>query len=292
MIKIDIKKQLNSSHGKMLLDVNLNIEKQSFVSIFGQSGAGKTTILRILTGLDEPDSGRIVVNNEIWYDSENKINLAVQKRGIGFVFQDYSLFNNMSVKRNIEFAAGKNFDQGFINRLLEISGLKQLENQKPGKLSGGQKQRLALVRAVARKPDILLLDEPLSALDKKTRLYLQDEILKIHSEFKITSILVSHDISEVFKLAGTVYVLENGCIVEQGKPGEIWIENKISGKYKFSGELLDKSKDDFMTILTVLIGNNVIRVVSTDKEAENFEIGDTLIVSSKAFNPIIFKKNE
>lgn len=289
MIEIKIRKQLMAAEGNMDLVIDLEVKEREFITLFGKSGAGKTTILRILAGLTQPDEGLIKVGNEIWLDVEKKINLLPQKRGIGFVFQDYTLFPNMTVKENLEYALESKKDNGVIDKLLKIVDLEELQNRKPDTLSGGQKQRTALARALARKPKILLLDEPLSALDAEMRLRLQDEIINIHKQFNITTILASHDLAEILKLSNKVFFLEKGKIVKSGKPPDAFTKDKISGKFRFVGEILNIQKDDVVYILTVLIGNNIAKVIATETELDGLKIGDKVTVASKAFNPIIMK---
>lgn len=220
MLKIDIERKMFTSEGQSMLDVNLEIEEHELLCFFGHSGAGKTTLLRILAGLNKPDRGYIEFNGQVWFDSEAKINLAPQKRRIGYMFQDYALFPNMSVRANIEFAQSKK-DQAEVDKLLDLFGLEALQKQKPMKLSGGQKQRVALARALAAQPQLLLLDEPLSALDHEMRENLQNEILKAHDLLQSITMLVSHDVKEVEKLATSVVLLQNGKIKNQGKTSEV-----------------------------------------------------------------------
>jgi len=220
MLKIDIERKMFTSEGQSMLDVNLEIEQHELLCFFGHSGAGKTTLLRILAGLNKPDRGYIEFNGQVWFDSEAKINLAPQKRRIGYMFQDYALFPNMSVRANIEFAQSKK-DQAEVDKLLDLFGLEALQKQKPMKLSGGQKQRVALARALAAQPQLLLLDEPLSALDHEMRENLQNEILKAHDLLQSITMLVSHDVKEVEKLATSVVLLQNGKIKNQGKTSEV-----------------------------------------------------------------------
>lgn len=220
MLKIDIERKMFTSEGQSMLDVNLEIEEHELLCFFGHSGAGKTTLLRILAGLNKPDRGYIELNGQVWFDSEAKINLAPQKRRIGYMFQDYALFPNMSVRANIEFAQSKK-DQAEVDKLLDLFGLEALQKQKPMKLSGGQKQRVALARALAAQPQLLLLDEPLSALDHEMRENLQNEILKAHDLLQSITMLVSHDVKEVEKLATSVVLLQNGKIKNQGKTSEV-----------------------------------------------------------------------
>jgi len=178
-------------------------------------------LLRILAGLTRPDKGRIVFNDRVWFDSEKKIDIPPQVRNVGYMFQDYALFPNMTVENNISFAQ-KVKDTVEVDKLLALFDLETLKHQHPAKLSGGQKQRVALARALAAKPSLLLLDEPLSALDWDMRTLLQEEIRKAHEILNSITLLVSHDIPEVFQLASSVIVLKNGNVVKSGKPEEVF----------------------------------------------------------------------
>jgi len=287
MIKLQFKKEMHTPLGKEWLDIDLNIAKGEFVTLFGQSGAGKTTILRILAGLTVPQEGRIEVDGEIWFDSLKKINRPSRQRKTGFVFQENSLFPNMSVRENLEYACVDKKDHDSIGEWIAVLGLKGLESQMPDKLSGGQKQRVALARALVNDPKILLLDEPLSDLDIRSRLNLQDEILEVYQKTGITTVLVSHDLSEVFKLSQKIFVIDHGKIIKSGSPPEVFVNNDLSGKFKFTGEIIEIHKDGVVNILTLIIGNNVTKVVASDEEITGLSIGSKVIVAAKAFNPLI-----
>ncbi|MFN8576466.1 MAG: ATP-binding cassette domain-containing protein [Candidatus Sericytochromatia bacterium] len=289
MIKVSLKKTLKGNNNKIDFDISFDIEDKKFIVIFGKSGAGKTSFIRMLAGLLNPDFGYISVNNNIWYDSQNKINLPTQKRKIGYVFQDYALFPNMTVRENLDFALNNKKERNYIDEILNIVNLLELSDRKPDTLSGGQKQRVALARALVRKPEILLLDEPLSSLDLEMRLKLQNELYKIHKTLNITTIMITHDIGETFRLANLVFCIDNGKIIKQGKPSDVFVSDNISGKFKFTGEIIDIKKSDVVNIVTVLVQNNIIKVIATDEELENIKIGENVIISSKAFNPLILK---
>ncbi|MBP9855319.1 MAG: ABC transporter ATP-binding protein [Candidatus Omnitrophica bacterium] len=289
MIKIKAKKHLITSHGPIQLDVDFQIHDEEFITLFGPSGSGKTTILRMIAGLTDPDEGYIQVDDEVWFDSAKIINKPIQERKISFVFQDYNLFPNMTVQENLEYALADKKDGHLISEFLDLVHLTELKDRRPQALSGGQKQRVALVRAFLRKPKIFLLDEPLSALDLELRLKLQDEILKLYNRFKLPTIYVTHDLSEIFKLSNQIFILEQGKIVRSGKPGDLFGEDTWSGKFKFVGHILQIQKEDFMSIITVQIGNSITKVVATEEEAHDWHSGDRVLVASKAFNPIISK---
>ncbi|MCL1934503.1 MAG: ATP-binding cassette domain-containing protein [Candidatus Azobacteroides sp.] len=208
MIHIHVERKLMSADGVKILTIETRIPENQLICITGHSGAGKTTMLRMIAGLTRPDKGIIQIGETTVFDSFQKINLPPQKRNIGFMFQDYALFPNMTVEENIAFAQSREKDKDWINMLMETFGLKALRKQKPDKLSGGQKQRVALARALARKANILLLDEPLSAVDRKMRTELQDEILKTHQLFGSTILLVSHDEDEINKMASYIFPMD------------------------------------------------------------------------------------
>ncbi|WP_200764020.1 ABC transporter ATP-binding protein [Nitrosophilus alvini] len=283
MIELNIHKTLQGSIGKMELEVQLSIKEHDFVALAGQSGSGKTTLLRILAGL-ESATGRIVVTDEVWLDT--KTFLPPQKRGIGFVFQDYALFSNMSVEENLLFV---NKDKELAKHLMELTGLYELRNRLPQTLSGGQKQRVSLCRALMKKPKLLLMDEPLSALDPAMRRKLQHDIITLHKEFGTTTIMVTHDPSEIYRLANRVIVLDHGKIIQDGIPKNILLKTRGSQKFTLHGELLDIIKTDVIYIAVIAIGQQIVEVVLDEKEAKEFEIGETVLVSTKAFAPSISK---
>lgn len=289
MIHINITKPLHTADGTINLRVNKEIERGDFLTLFGKSGSGKTTLLRIIAGLETPQSGRIVVDGEVWFDSSKKINLPPQKRNVGFVFQDYALFPNMSVRQNLEFALADKKQSRRVDEILEIMEIQNLSHMKPQELSGGQKQRVAVARTLMRNPKMLLLDEPLSALDGAMRLKLQDELHSIHKRFGITSILVSHDISEVFRLSKRVFKISLGEITEDGTPSKVFSNQNISGKFKIVGEVLSIKKSDILYIVDVLANNEIVKVTAVKSEIESLNIGDKILLSSKAFNPILTK---
>lgn len=283
MININIQKTLHGSSGEMDLKVDLSIVQNDFVALTGQSGSGKTTLLRILAGLEE-SRGVIEVGDEIWQDSNKRIYLAPQKRKIGFVFQDYALFSNMSVEDNLLFVKK---DRELASHLLEITGLALLKNRHTSTLSGGQKQRVSLCRAMMNSPKLLLMDEPLSALDPSMRTKLQNEILSLHKEFATTTIMVSHDPSEIYRLANRAVVLNLGQVINEGTPKEILLQTSGSAKFSFEGELLDIIKVDVIHVAVIAIAQQIIEVVVSQEEIKRLSIGQIVRVSTKAFSPTI-----
>ena len=281
MIHIAINKPLHGSDGDLTLDIALDIKEGEFLALSGRSGSGKTTLLRILAGL-ESANGEIKVADAVWLNGQKE--LAVQKREIGFVFQDYALFENMTIEKNLLFVED---DKKLAKHLLEVTELYTLKERYPNMLSGGQKQRVSLCRALMKRPKILLLDEPLSALDPKMRIKLQSEILSLHKEFKTTTIMVSHDPSEIFRLASRVIVLDNGKVIHDGSPKEVLLKTSGSQKFSFEGELLDIIKVDVIYVAIIAIGQQLVEVVVSKEEAEHLSIGAMVSVGTKAFSPAI-----
>jgi molybdate transport system ATP-binding protein len=292
MIDIRLKKKLSAASGEMLLDVQLEIKAGEFITLYGDSGAGKTSVLRMLAGLMQPDEGKIIVDQNTWFDSENGTELRTQRRPIGFLFQEYALFPNMTVRENLLFALDKGQDKAIVDDLIEIIELEDLQHRNPDKLSGGQKQRVALARALVRKPRILMLDEPFSALDRNMRIKLQDYVLKVHRQFKLTTLLISHEISEVIKMSDRIFIIENGKIVKNDRPLSLFTNQQVSGKFQFTGEIISIEKADVIYIVHILVGANFVKIIADQTDVAELQAGDQVLVASKAFNPMIIKLNK
>jgi molybdate transport system ATP-binding protein len=195
------------------LDVTVEVGNE-IVVLFGSSGAGKTTILNSVAGLVQPDAGLIQLHETVFFET-NKKPLPTRKRRLGYLFQDYALFPHMTVEKNISYGMKGNPDgnqQAFLSQLLSILGIRHLLQKYPHQISGGEKQRVALARALAGKPDVLLLDEPLSALDAGTRRQCQDELLDLHRLWQIPVLLVTHDEQEAQRLGNRILEIEQGKI--------------------------------------------------------------------------------
>lgn len=285
MIEIDLKKKLHGACGEFALDVNLHIQPGEFVTLFGVSGAGKTTLLRCLAGLTKADAGSIKINGENWLGADKK--LPVQQRRVGYMFQDYALFPNMTVRDNLEFALRKTADKKHVDELIEMMDLGELQQCKPHTLSGGQQQRVALARAVAAEPQLLLLDEPFSALDHATKLRLQDEVLAMQRRYGLTTVMVSHDVSEVYRLSQRVLILEQGRVIADGAPADIFSANQAGGRFSFAGEVLAIDAADVVYAVTLLVGNQIVRVIASVEEVRCIKPGDRVTLMSKAFNPVL-----
>ncbi len=217
-------------------DFNLQVEKGEFVSFLGPSGCGKTTVLRMIAGFEKPTRGRIVINGQ------DVTALNANKRNIGMVFQQYALFPNMTVADNIQFGlkvAGTDgaLRQKRIKDMLGIIHMEQFANRYPHQLSGGQQQRVALARALAIQPQVLLLDEPLSALDAKIRVNLRQEIRSIQRQLGITTIFVTHDQEEALSISDRIVVMNQGVIDQLGTPLDIYNRPQTSFVASFIGSL-------------------------------------------------------
>ena len=207
-LNISIKKKLPHFD----LDVSFSCRKSRLLALVGPSGAGKTTIIRILAGLDRPDEGKITYNGEIWVDTDKKIFRSPQERHLGYVFQEYTLFPHLTVAKNVAISAD---DKEDVSSLLQRFNIRHLGDRKPDKISGGERQRCAICQAMARRPRLLLLDEPFSALDAVTRRNLREEVRKLKRELSIPVIHVTHDISEALYLGDDVLPMVNGKIVRK-----------------------------------------------------------------------------
>ena len=286
MIYINVSKKLSGVVENMELNVKIELKKGEFLAVTGESGSGKTTLLRIIAGLEKA-KGRIKVGNEIWQD--DKKFLPPQKREIGYVFQDFALFPNMNVLQNLLYVK-KDID--FAMYLLKLSGIENLKERFPNTLSGGQKQRVALCRALMRKPKILLLDEPFSALDEKRREDLQEKLYLFHKKFDLTTIMVTHSSNEIYKLADNMLELKYGKQIKYGNAKKLLINSKTSEKFSIKGKIIDIIKADIINIAVISVGNNIVECVISQNEAKNLKIGESVLLSTKAFHPNIKVLNE
>lgn len=225
--KLEVQGLTKAYGGKTVLNsIHFHVEDGEFLSILGPSGCGKTTILRILIGLLEPTAG------VLFKDGKDITKLASAQRGMGIVFQNYALFQNMTVLENVEYALRfqadkKGKSREISMRLLEQVGLSEHAAKKPYKLSGGQQQRVAIARTLALNPDIILFDEPMSALDVATRLALREELKRIQAKFGSTMIYITHDQEEAFAMSDRIMVMDNGKIEQIDTP-EVIISNPAS----------------------------------------------------------------
>ncbi|SEI98249.1 iron(III) transport system ATP-binding protein [Propionispira arboris] len=211
----------------VLSDIDLEIRDGEFISILGPSGCGKTTLLRIIAGFLTPTSGEIKFNDRLY--ASNNYSVPVEKRNLGMVFQSFALWPHMTVKEHLAFPLqsqkvqqSKDVENRIIDKILAVTGLEKLANSLPGELSGGQQQRVALARAMINKPKLLLMDEPLSALDADLKLSMRQEIQNIHKITGATILYVTHDQSEALAMSNRIVVMKDGTVEQFGTPEEIY----------------------------------------------------------------------
>ena len=247
---------------RVVKDFNLAVEKGEFVSFLGPSGCGKTTVLRMIAGFETPTSGAIAI------DGRNVTGLRPNQRNIGMVFQAYALFPNLTVAQNVAFGlrvkgAGRAETEARVAEMLTLIGLSELGSRYPFQLSGGQQQRVALARALAPRPQVLLLDEPLSALDAKIRVSLRTEIRAIQRQLGITTIFVTHDQEEALSISDRIVVMHQGIADQVGSPFEIYNRPATSFVASFVGTL------------------NRVEAVVTDPAAGGIRLGEAEIATGK-----------
>ncbi len=286
MISWDLTKKLSSRGGSFLLDCRAEIPEWGLVCITGPSGCGKSTLLRLLAGLETPDRGHIRVGQDVWYSQDSAIHIPSRSRDVGMVFQDYALFPHLTVSQNLDYAQPL---ESLKSRLIDILELGPLLKSFPAQLSGGQQQRVALGRSLARQPRVLLLDEPFSALDDDLRDRLYRELRLLHEEFPMTILMVSHNVPEIFSLAGHVLRLDQGRLTAQGTPREVFLSRNISTKLVFVGRILEIRPADILYILTLSVNNDIIEVALTEDEARDLRPGDRVQLYDKAFHPMVEK---
>lgn len=267
MVSITIQKPLFGAKGHMELSVDMKIKSGEFIAIMGESGSGKTTLLRVIAGL-ETSSGDVVVAGNSWKG------VPPQKREIGFIFQDYALFDNMTVEDNLLFV---NSDKALSHELLEMTHIVGLKSRNVKALSGGQKQRVALCRAMMSEPKILLMDEPLSAIDNAMRHKLRADIKALHKRFKMTTMMISHDLGDVFALATRVIRLDQGKVVSDASVRETFLHTKKGEVSKLQGMIIEMLPRERVAIVSV--GEQLIEVALNEKESQQLNVGDPFFVN-------------
>jgi putrescine transport system ATP-binding protein len=235
MLKLD---SISKSFGDktVLNDISMEIGKDERFTLLGQSGCGKTTLLRIIAGFESPDKGKI------WIEDDEITSIPIEKRPVGMIFQNYALFPHMTIYENIAIGprvrelAEPEIEKR-IDELLEITHLRDLKNSYPQYISGGEAQRVALARAVINRPKILLLDEPLSALDPSLRKHLREELVEMQRTLEITFLFVTHDQEEAMSMATKMCIMEKGSIKQSGTPSDLYDRPKSSFVANFLGEI-------------------------------------------------------
>ena len=266
---------------KVIDDLSVTFKDGELTTLLGFSGCGKTTLLRMITGLETPEEGRILFGDKVLFDKKNKIDLAPQERGAAFVFQDFALWPNMTVKKNVSFAVsslleepklGKNYLQESKKRKEEIErrteealqmvNMEEYASRLPSELSGGQKQRVAIARAIATHPQMILFDEPLSALDALLREKMRGEIRELVKKLKMTAIFVTHDQAEAMAISDRIFVMSKGRVEEASSPKEIYWHPESKFVAEFLGKASWLSDTDFLRPedITLTPSENAIEV--------------------------------
>ena len=278
MIKIQIYKEFFKSANQFYIDVDFSLKKGSFNALFGDSGSGKTTILNVIAGIKYADRGKISVLDNVWLDTAAQINLAINKRKIGVVFQNSILFPHLTVYENLVFSKEKNDSLELMNELIQLFSISDLLKQFPENLSGGEKQKVAIVRSLIRNPDLLLLDEPFSAVDFQQRKELQDALLQVHQKLKFTALVISHDIEEVVRLSDNIFMLDKGKVIKNG-PALALFENKEEDTtISLTGIVVSVEQLGRNQKIRILVGNEIHAI---EKDNSMHQIGDRIIVEMK-----------
>jgi len=291
MIEITIEKKLFISNNIHKLCAELRTRPGDKVVIYGKSGSGKTSLLKMIAGIIRPDEGRITMQGHTWFDATNNTNLPIQQRGIGFVFQDLALFPHMTVLEHLLFAQGKQKDSAYLDDLLNLTQLNNFTDKKPKQLSGGQQQRLAIIRALARKPQFLLLDEPFSALDPALRSDIRKELDALQTAQQFTLFLVSHDKEDTLGLANSYIELKDGKAFQQNNqspshssaiPG-VSNDNIIYSKdtLNYTGSVQNIYPIELGYILDIQLNNEVLKLPVDAHTASKFNSGDTIKITTQ-----------
>ncbi len=286
-------KNIEKSFGEtpVLRGVDLEIGKGEFITILGSSGCGKTTLLRIIAGLIDADSGNVCI------DGEDVTAVPPEKRPVNTVFQNYALFPHMTVAENVGYSlklrgVKKDVIAAEVSRVLSLVRMSGYEKRRPHELSGGQKQRVAIARAVIAEPKVLLLDEPLGALDLKLRRQMQTELKAIQSELGITFVYITHDQEEALNMSSRVAVMRDGVFEQIGTPDEVYDRPKTSFVANFVGEanvIRGKVSEAGGECVSVKALGTVVKVKSN---GQNFADGDDICIAVRRENVVISSDGE
>ncbi|MEM6378319.1 MAG: ATP-binding cassette domain-containing protein [Bacteroidota bacterium] len=287
MIEIKCTKSLNTASGPQVLRLDLSLPSGRCIGVFGDSGVGKTTLLRLLAGLESPDSGRIKFKDTIWFDS--KYSLPPQARKVGIAFQHPALFPHLTVRQNMLFGSDlKNHDPMFED-LLKLIEMEKLADQYPRRLSGGQQQRVAFARALIARPELLLMDEPFTGLDQQIKSQIMDYFAGYRYKQNLSTFLVSHSITDVYRLCDVVVLLEDHQVKQVGSPESVFGASSLSGSIRQHAVILDIEPSGVVYILTLAIGQQIAKMVAHQEELDDLKVGDWVQLETKAFSPILRK---
>ncbi|NOH81107.1 molybdenum ABC transporter ATP-binding protein ModC [Vibrio sp. RE86] len=241
--------------GELEFDIDLTLPEKGITAVFGRSGAGKTSLINVVAGLKQPNSGLVQVNGVTLFDSDHGVNIPVHKRNVGYVFQDARLFPHYKVKNNLTYGV-KSTDSVHFHRIVTLLALENLLERYPNQLSGGEKQRVAIGRALLSKPSILLMDEPLASLDLPRKREVMPFLEQLASEVEIPIIYVSHSLNEVLRLANNLVVIEKGTVAVSGPIEEVWGSSAMRPWQSFSeqsslfeGTLIEHNTDYALSLV-------------------------------------------
>ncbi len=277
-----LRKSLHFASGEGKLDITTQIPDGITTILWGPSGSGKTSVLRMLAGLLAPDQGKVMINGSIWLDTSQNISYPLNKRNIGFVFQDYALFPSMTVEENLKFAAPDK-DPNLLQDLLEITELTALLGARTTSLSGGQQQRVAVARALIQRPQLLLLDEPFAALDQG----MHDRLVPYIKQYCRTQgchlIIVTHDMADACLLGEHVIHLQEGRVIKKGPPREVFaagqnLHNSASGK------VIHITHDNQPTA-TILLDSSLLEISVPQQLLGKLQVGDLVALDSFSIRP-------
>ena len=221
MLNFKLHKDFKSKKRSVSIVIDTAVEANKITAIYGVSGIGKSSILRMIAGLEIPDKGSVEYNGTSWFDSSNKTNLKLSERRIGFVYQEYNLFPNMTVEGNLKYASLNGVIPSHVNQLIDKLDMTELLSAYPSQLSGGQKQRCALLRSLCQNPEVLMLDEPFSSLDDDTIDTIIDQLLYIQEQHPMTILLASHRKGIINRVADEVIHVKGFNDFERGKPSSL-----------------------------------------------------------------------
>tara|TARA_B100000686_G_scaffold353766_1_gene460724 strand:- start:3304 stop:4377 length:1074 start_codon:yes stop_codon:yes gene_type:complete len=285
MLEIDISK--NQGDFRLLCDLHIST---GITAIYGPSGSGKTTLLNCVAGFSTPDSGKIMMSNQLFFSKEKKVNVPVEKRRLGYVLQESGLFPHLTVHKNIKYGyelTPDNIKKYDLDYLIEMLAIEPLLERDVSSLSGGERQRVALVRSLATSPQLLLLDEPMASIDARFRGFLIYQLKKMSLEIGIPMLYVSHSLSEVMVLANNAIVMNKGAVIAEGEPNILFTTPEVTGLTDFSSyeNLVEASvleSDQTANMTTVSLGDHFFYLPFHD-----LQVGQKVFLSVRASDAIL-----
>lgn len=254
MLQVDVRRRLGTFH----LDVSFKVDANAILAVHGPSGSGKTTLINLLAGLERPDSGRIVIDGRVLFDSASGVDVKPEARRIGYVFQDCRLFPHMSVASNLRYGRHRNGSNADFDQVVALLDLKALLGRRPRSLSGGEKQRVAIGRALLSGPQILLLDEPLASIDQQRKEEILPFIRRLRDEFDLPIVYVTHAPDEIAKIAERTIRIENGRLCEHDGFGAFGVPTFAETWMELIAVVRGHDDDTGMTVLTSSLGRLLV----------------------------------